>query len=208
VGPSGTGKSTLLNLMLRFYDPTTGAVRLDGLDLRRIRIRDVRAHMALVGQDNVMLPMSVAQNIAYGHPAATRRDIAQAATLAGAAAFIAELPEGYDTHLAEGGQNISGGQRQRLAIARALLTDAPFLILDEPTSALDPQHERHLVEMLHKLRGLRTIVLVTHRLESVVDCDRIFVMEAGTIVEQGTHAQLLARGGRYARLWRRPAAAE
>src|SRR4051812_6933163 len=170
VGPSGTGKSTLLNLMLRFYDPTQDAVRLDGLDLRRICIRDVRAHMALVGQDNVMLPMSVAQNIAYGRPAATRRDIAQAATLAGAAAFIAELPEGYDTHLAEGGQNISGGQRQRLAIARALLTDAPFLILDEPTSALDPQHERHLVEMLHKLRGLRTIVLVTHRLESVVDC--------------------------------------
>jgi ABC-type multidrug transport system fused ATPase/permease subunit len=120
--------------------------------------------------------------------------------MAGAAAFIEALPEGYDTVLSEGGRNLSGGQRQRIAIARALLTEAPFLILDEPTSALDPQHERHLVETLVTLRGRRSIVLVTHRLESVVPCDRIFVMEAGRIVEEGAHAELLARGGRYARM--------
>src|SRR5215207_1080549 len=201
VGPSGTGKSTLLNLMLRFYDPTTGAVRLDGLDLRRIRIADARAHMALVGQDTIMLPMSVADNIAYGRPEAARRDVMQAAMLAGAAEFIKNLPDGYDTHLAEGGQNVSGGQRQRLAIARALLTQAPFLILDEPTSALDPHHERLLMETLRSLKGGRTIVLVTHRLESVTACDQVFVMEAGRIVEQGTHPELLNRDGQFARMW-------
>ena len=135
--------------------------------------------MALVGQDNVLLPVSVAENIAYGRPGATRAEIEEAAELAGAAAFVAELPDGYDTLLAEGGQNLSGGQRQRLAIARALLTEAPFLILDEPTSALDPEHERRLVETLVDLKGRRTIILVTHRLESVVHCDRIYVMEGG-----------------------------
>ena len=145
VGPSGTGKSTLLSLMLRFYDPTEGALRLDGIDFRQVRLADLRQHLALVGQDNVLLPVSVADNIAYGRPDATRAEIAEAAELAGAAAFVADLPEGYDTLLAEGGQNLSGGQRQRLAIARALLTEAPFLVLDEPTSALDPEHERRLV---------------------------------------------------------------
>jgi len=208
VGPSGTGKSTLLNLMLRFYDPTEGALRLDGFDFRRIRISDLRAHMALVGQENVMLPVSIAENISYGRPEAAQKEIAEAAAMAGAAGFIEDLPEGYETHLAEGGQNLSGGQRQRIAIARALLTQAPFLILDEPTSALDPQHERHLIETLRTLKGVRTIVLVTHRLESVVDCDRIFVMSSGTIVERGTHALLLAVGGSYAQMWRRPAPAD
>ena len=145
VGPSGTGKSTLLNLMLRFYDPTEGALRLDGCDFRSARIPDLRAHMALVGQESVMLPVSVADNIRYGRPEAKDGEVAEAAAMAGAAAFIRDLPEGYDTVLAEGGQNLSGGQRQRIAIARALLTQAPFLILDEPTSALDPAHEHHLV---------------------------------------------------------------
>src|SRR3954453_8348029 len=208
VGPSGTGKSTLLNLMLRFYDPTEGALLLDQFDFRRVRIADLRAHMALVGQENVMLPVSIAENISYGRPEAAQKEIAEAAAMAGAAGFIEDLPEGYETHLAEGGQNLSGGQRQRIAIARALLTQAPFLILDEPTSALDPQHERHLIETLRALKGVRTIVLVTHRLESVVDCDRIFVMSSGTIVERGTHALLLAVGGSYAQMWRRPAPAD
>jgi subfamily B ATP-binding cassette protein MsbA len=205
VGPSGTGKSTLLSLMLRFYDPTNGALRLDEHDFREVRLADLRSHMALVGQDNVLLPASVADNIAYGRPGATRAEIEEAAELAGAAAFVAELPEGYDTLLAEGGQNLSGGQRQRLAIARALLTEAPFLILDEPTSALDPEHERRLVETLADLKGRRAIILVTHRLESVVNCDRVHVMEGGRIVERGTHAELVRRGGRYARMWREPA---
>ncbi|HEY8161206.1 MAG TPA: ABC transporter ATP-binding protein [Methylocystis sp.] len=203
VGPSGTGKSSLLKLMLRFHDPSRGAVRLDGLDIRKARLADLRAHFAFVTQDNLMLPTSVAENIAYGRPSATLEEIESAAALAGAADFIEALPEGYDTLLSEGGANLSGGQRQRVAIARALVSEAPFLVLDEPTSALDPQNERFLIETLHRLKRRRTILLVTHRLNSVVDCDRIFLMDAGAIIERGTHAQLLARGGAYARLWRR-----
>jgi ATP-binding cassette subfamily B protein len=207
IGPSGTGKSTLLNLMLRFYDPTTGAIRLDDIDFRAVRLADLRRHMALVGQDSIMLPTSIADNIAYGQPGATLAEIMAAAEMAGAAAFMRELPDGYNTVLTEGGQNLSGGQRQRIAIARALLTEAPFLILDEPTSALDPHHEQLLVATLRRLRGARTIVLVTHRIESVIDCDQVFVMEAGLIVERGTHRQLLTRDGPYARMLSRPAPA-
>ena len=203
VGPSGTGKSTLLSLMLRFYDPIRGALRLDDLDYRTIMTADLRRHMALVGQDSIMLPASIAENIAYGRAKAERDEIARAAEMAGAASFIEDLPNGYDSILAEGGQNLSGGQRQRIAIARALLTEAPFLILDEPTSALDPEHEQRLVETLQGLKGERTIVLVTHRLESVQGCDQIYVMAAGTIVEHGTHQELLARDGYYARMSRR-----
>ncbi|MDQ3120055.1 MAG: ABC transporter ATP-binding protein/permease [Verrucomicrobiota bacterium] len=203
VGSSGTGKSTLLALMLRFYDPISGALRLDGVDFRELRVADLRAHMALVGQESIILPASVSQNIAYGRPGATAAQIAEAARMAGASDFIGQLPDGYDTLLAEGGQNLSGGQRQRLSIARALLTRAPFLVLDEPTSALDPQHEKHLVATLRKLKGLRTIVLVTHRLESVVDCDQIFVMEHGRIAERGRHDALLALEDVYSRMWDR-----
>ena len=157
--------------------------------------------MALVSQENIILPATVAENIAYGRPGVSRGEMLRAAELAGAAEFIAELPRGYDTALAEGGQNLSGGQRQRIAIARALVTHAPFLILDEPTSALDSQHEQHLVATLLRLRSLRTIILVTHRLQSVVQCDQIFVMEHGTVAERGTHDDLLSRGGPYSRMW-------
>jgi subfamily B ATP-binding cassette protein MsbA len=200
VGPSGSGKSTLLALMLRLYDPTTGALRLDGVDLRAARLAAARAHMALVAQDSLMLPASIAANIAYGRPGASRCEIERAAELAGADAFIRDLPDGYETLLAEGGQNLSGGQRQRVAIARALLSRAPFLILDEPTSALDPHHEQLLLETLRSLKGGRTIVLVTHRLESVTACDQVFVMEVGRIVERGTYHELLHRNGRFARM--------
>jgi ATP-binding cassette, subfamily B, bacterial len=201
IGPSGTGKSTLLSLMLRFYDPTCGALRLDGVDFRDVHIADVRAHMALVGQENIILPSSVAENIAYGRPGAGRAELKTAAQNAGAAEFIEQLPKGYDTQLAEGGQNLSGGQRQRIAIARALLTNAPFLILDEPTSALDPQHEQHLVATLLRLKGMRTVVLVTHRLQSVVHCDEIFVMQNGAIAQRGTHKELVAHDGAYTTMW-------
>lgn len=208
VGPSGTGKSTLLNIMMRYYDPTSGSLRLDGLDARDIRLADLRGHMALVSQENLILPASVAENILYGRPNATRRQIERAAEMAGAAEFIDELPDRYDTLLAEGGANLSGGQRQRIAIARALVSEAPILILDEPTSALDPSHEQRLIRTLQTIKRRRTIVLVTHRLESVAGCDQIFVLEGGRIVEHGTHQQLARRGGAYAASLHRATAAE
>lgn len=181
-------------------DPSQGSLFLDDLDFRALRLDDPRRHMALCGQDSPLLPVSIAENIAYGRPAAARADIEAAARLAGAAAFIASLPEGYETVVAEGGQNLSGGQRQRLAIARALLTEAPILVLDEPTSALDGVQEELLMTTLAALKGQRTILLITHRLESVRACDRTFVLQGGRIVEQGTHAELVARGEHFVRL--------
>lgn len=209
VGASGSGKSTLLNLLPRFLDPTQGQVRVDGIDIRQLRLKDLRRNMAMVLQDPIVLPTTVAENIAYGRPAATRQEIILAAELAGASAFINELPNGFDAPLAEGGANLSGGQRQRLAIARALLTEAPFIVLDEPTSALDPHHEQLITETLESLRGRRTIILVTHRLSAVRRCDQIFVLDKGALVEFGTHEQLSQRPGCYREmlLHEKPAAA-
>jgi ATP-binding cassette, subfamily B, bacterial len=154
----------------------------------------------LVLQESVVLPTKIADNIAYGRPDATREQIIAAARMAGAAEFIERLPEGYDTPLVEGGANLSGGQRQRLSIARALLTEAPFIVLDEPTSALDPLHERLVTEALDSIKGQRTIILVSHRLSTVINADQIFVMNGGRVVESGTHKQLLVLGGLYARM--------
>ena len=197
VGESGVGKTTLLNIIPRFYDPTGGAMTLDGIDARDIKIADLRKHVALVLQDNVVLPTSVRENIAYGAPKATDAQIRQAAELAGASKFIDKLEQGYDTIISESGGNLSGGQKQRISIARALVTEAPIIVLDEPTSALDPQHEQMITQTLDGIRGKRTIVLVSHRLSTVAGCDRIFVMDDGKIVEQGTHDELVARRGLY-----------
>jgi ABC-type multidrug transport system fused ATPase/permease subunit len=200
VGASGAGKSTLLNLLPRFYDPAEGSITLDGIDIRDVSLRDLRHHVALVLQEPVMLPTTIADNIAYGRADATREQIATAARMAGAAKFIDRMPDGYDSAVAEGGANLSGGQRQRIAIARALLTEAPLVVMDEPTSALDALHERLITRTLNALKGQRTIILVSHRLSTVINADQIFLMDAGRIVEAGTHDQLILRGGLYAEM--------
>ncbi|MDP9175412.1 MAG: ABC transporter ATP-binding protein/permease [Planctomycetota bacterium] len=197
VGSSGVGKTTLLNLLPRFYDPTQGQLLLDEIDVRKIRVKDLRSHVALVLQDNLILPTTVAENIAYGRPTATASEIANAAKLAGAASFIEKFQQGYETQISESGGNISGGQRQRIGIARALLTEAPIMVFDEPTSALDSQHEQLIMQTLSGLKRQRTIVIVSHRLSTVLDCDQIFVMDEGRIVERGTHEQLVALHGLY-----------
>jgi ABC-type multidrug transport system fused ATPase/permease subunit len=197
VGPSGVGKSTIMSLVPRFYDPTQGAITLDGQDLRRVKLKDLRRHIAIVLQENVILPATVAENIAYGRPEATMEQIRQAAKLAEAEDFIRALPQGFETTISEQGSNLSGGQRQRIAIARALLTEAPILLFDEPTSALDPNNERAIAQTLNHLKGQRTIILVSHRLSTVVECDQIFMMQHGEIIERGTHERLVARRGAY-----------
>ncbi|HEX7228249.1 MAG TPA: ABC transporter ATP-binding protein [Candidatus Binatia bacterium] len=198
VGSSGAGKSTLLNLLLRFYDPTAGTVRLDQHDLRRIKLKDVRRHIALVLQDSVILPTTIAENIAYGCPTATHEQICEAARKAGASDFIEALPDQYQTALLDSGMNLSGGQRQRIALARALLTKAPILVLDEPTSALDSEHEQVVIETLNSLKAKHTVVLVSHHIGTVMSCDRIYVLDQGMIVEHGKHQELLRQGGIYA----------
>ncbi len=198
VGSSGAGKSTLLNLLLRFYDPTAGTVKLDQHDLRQIKLKDIRRHIALVLQDSVILPTTIAENIAYGCPTATLEQIREAARLAGAANFIEALPDQYQTALLDSGMNLSGGQRQRIALARALLTEAPILVLDEPTSALDSEHEQVVIDTLNSLKAKHTVVLVSHHIAAVMSCDRICVLDQGMIVEHGNHQELLRRGGIYA----------
>ena len=192
------GKSTLLNLLPRFYDPTGGIIKLDDWDLRLVKLKDIRRHIALTLQDSVILPTTVAENIAYGHPEATQEQIEEAARLAGANLFIEALPQGYRTQLIDAGQNLSGGQRRRIALVRSLLTGAPILVLDEPTSALDSHHEQVIQESLRSLKGKRTIVLVSHRIVTVMDCDPIYVLDGGRIVEQGTHSELIRLGRIYA----------
>jgi subfamily B ATP-binding cassette protein MsbA len=193
VGPSGTGKSTLLSLLPRFYDPSAGSITLDGLDLRAVRLKDLRRHFALALQESVLMPTTIGENIAYGCPAASREQIVAAARLAGIDGFIQALPQGYNTKIVEGAQNLSGGQRQRIALARALLSDAPIIILDEPTSSQDVYHERIIRDSLRALKGKRTLLVVSHRAETVRECDLIYVLIDGRIVERGTHEQLLSR---------------
>jgi ATP-binding cassette, subfamily B, bacterial len=202
VGSSGVGKTTLLSLLPRFYDPSSGSLTLDGTDIRKIKIKDLRAHVALVLQENLILPTTVAENISYGRPTASMAQIERAAQLAGAALFIEKLPHGYETMVDESGANLSGGQRQRIGIARALLTEAPIMVFDEPTSALDAHHEAMITQTLRGLKRQRTIIVVSHRLSTVMDCDQIFVMDEGRIVEHGTHDELIGKRGVYAAMAR------
>jgi ATP-binding cassette subfamily B protein/subfamily B ATP-binding cassette protein MsbA len=197
VGATGAGKSTLVSLVPRFFDPWNGRVTIDGTDIRQVQLASVRAQVALVLQDAFILPLSVADNIAYGRPGASRAEVEAAAHAAHAHDFIMRLPEGYNTVVGERGATLSGGERQRLAIARALLKDAPILILDEPTSALDAGTEAHVLAALDRLMQGRTVLVIAHRLSTVRRADRIVVLEGGRIVETGTHDTLLAAGGAY-----------
>ena len=202
-GESGSGKSTLVNLLFRFYDPTSGSLRIDGMDFRELSLRDLRERMALVSQEVVLFDMSVAENIACGRPGATRAEIEAAARAAFAHDFIQRLPQGYDTRVAERGVNLSGGQRQRLAIARAFIRDAPILVLDEATAALDAQSEAEVQMAIDRLEENRTVICVAHRLSTLRRMDRIIVLSAGRIVEDGTFEALVRSGGLFADMARR-----
>ena len=200
VGPSGAGKSTLFGLILRFYDPQAGEVWVDGVNAADAALADLRARIALVPQDTVIFSASIFENIRFSRPDATREEIEEAARLARVDEFAARLPQGLNTHVGERGVTLSGGQRQRVAIARAVLRHAPLLLLDEATSALDAESERYVQAAFEDLMKQRTTLVIAHRLATVRNADRIIVLDAGKVVAEGTHAQLIKKGGLYARL--------
>jgi ATP-binding cassette subfamily B protein len=202
VGPSGAGKSTLFHLLLRFYDPASGTISVDGVPIRSADPTEVRKRIALVPQDPMVFAASARDNIRFGRPEAGDAEVERAADLAHASEFLRQLPHGFDAPLGERGVTLSGGQRQRIAIARAILRDAPLLLLDEATSALDAESETLVQTALEELMRHRTTLVIAHRLATVLSCDRILVMDQGRIVEQGTHASLVAANGLYARLAR------
>ncbi len=202
VGPSGAGKTTVFQLLLRFHDPEAGAVRIDGVDLRSADPGDLRARLAVVPQDPVIFAASVLENVRYGRPGATDAEVRSACEAAYADEFVREMPQGYESHLGERGVRLSGGQRQRLAIARAILADRPILLLDEATSALDAESERVVQLALERLMTKRTVLIIAHRLATVRHADRIVVMDRGRIVASGSHGELVAQNPLYARLAR------
>jgi ABC-type multidrug transport system fused ATPase/permease subunit len=203
VGPNGCGKTTLMNLIPRFYDPQCGQVLIDGLDVRDVQIRSLRRQIGVVTQETVLFNDTILNNIAYGNRCASRAEIELAARKAHAHRFIEELPQGYETNVGERAVKLSGGQRQRIALARAILRDPAILILDEATSALDGPTEAAIQETLRKVKAGRTTLVIAHRLSTIVDADLILVLRRGRIVERGTHAELLDNQGEYAALWRR-----
>jgi ATP-binding cassette, subfamily B, bacterial len=202
VGPSGAGKSTLFHLLLRFYDPATGAIAFDGVPINAVDPRELRSRIALVPQESVVFATSARENIRFGRPEASDAEVERAADLAHATEFLRRLPSGFEAQLGERGVTLSGGQRQRIAIARAILRDAPLLLLDEATSSLDAESETLVQTALEELMRHRTTLVIAHRLATVLSCDRIMVMDQGRIVEQGTHASLVTANGLYARLAR------
>jgi ATP-binding cassette subfamily B protein len=200
VGPSGAGKSTVFQLMLRFYDAQSGRITLDGVPIDQVALADLRGRIGLVPQDSTVFSTSALENIRYARPDATEAEVIAAAKAAHAHDFIMALPEGYASFLGERGVRLSGGQRQRIAIARAMLKNPPILLLDEATSALDAESERMVQAALEAAMRNRTTLVIAHRLATVQKADRIIVLDAGHIVEQGSHTELLAQGGLYAKL--------
>ena len=200
VGPTGGGKSTIVSLIPRFYDTTSGKIEIDGVDVRDYKLQWLRSQIGYVLQETVLFRGTVHDNIAYGKAGATREEIIEAAKLANADEFISRMPHGYDTMIGERGDTLSGGQRQRIGIARALVRDNPILILDEPTAALDTESERLVIEALERLMKGRTVITIAHRLSTIRDADKIIVLDGGVVAEQGTHEELLALGGIYAAL--------
>lgn len=201
VGHSGGGKSTIMNMILRFYDPQNGQVKLDGHDIRDLTVKSLRSSMSVVNQEVMLFDDTVLENIRYGKEGATEEQIIRAAKLAEADEFISELPEKYHTKVGQNGIRLSGGQRQRIAIARAILYDAPILLLDEATSALDPISEKLIKDALAKLMKNRTSLVIAHRLSTVIHCDKIIVISNGKVVEEGKHQELLDQNGLYANLY-------
>ena len=206
VGPSGSGKSTIADLMLRMFDPDSGTVRLDGHDLRAVRLGDLRRHVVLVDQEPFVFHASIAENLRYARPAATQRELEEAARAAGIAEFIDGLPQGYETPVGERGMALSAGERQRIALARAFLADPAVLVLDEPTASLDPATERHVIAGYEAVMRGRTTILITHRLELANQADRVLVLDGAAIAESGRPEELLAGQGSFARLFGRAAA--
>jgi ABC-type multidrug transport system fused ATPase/permease subunit len=202
VGPTGSGKSTVLSLLPRFYDPALGRVMIDGIDISDYKIAALRSQIGFVLQDTLLLHGTIRENIAYGRPEATEEEIVSAARIANADEFISRMPLGYDTMVGELGNTLSGGQRQRIAIARAVIRNSPILVLDEPTAALDAESEHLVIEALRRLMRGRTVIMIAHRLSTLIDADKIIVLRDGAVAEEGTHAALIARGGVFAELHR------